>query len=256
FLCLLLLVAWTNSQQCSHTSPCSPLKGGQPFQEPQQIHSANGQLIHDLILDVHNFTLDWLTVKRRLYNAIFPGPTYTIKAGDKFHLNFVNNLQEPDFRTSEENIFGFPNTTNIHTHGLHISSKEPQDNPFVVVPPNSTYNYKFDIKSDHPSGTYWYHPHFHGSTHFQNIGGMGGMLIVEDAPASMSMELASVSCPGNCQHDVQIVLQTFQYTHDEDSGFAMLQRDVHDYEGFRLNNITLESSTQTLEEWLEDSNNN
>nr|XP_018667701.1 putative multicopper oxidase GMC1 isoform X1 [Ciona intestinalis] len=256
FWVLLFLVVAVNCKECSHTSPCTPLRGGGVFKEPTQFRSTNGQLDAELIVDIYNFTVDWLTVQRRLYNGEFPGPTFTVKQGDIFNLKLNNKLQQPDYRTNEENVYRFPNSTNIHTHGLHISSKVPQDNPFLKVPPNSTYDYVFDIKTDHPAGTYWYHPHLHGSIHFQNIGGLGGMLIVEDDPSLMSTELASVSCPDNCEHDVQILLQTFQYNSDEDSGYSILQREIHDYEGFRLNKINVTNSSQNLEEWLEDSSSN
>ena len=35
------------------------------------------------------------------------------------------------------------------------------------------------IPSEHTSGTFWYHPHKHGSVTFQFLGGMAGMLIIK-----------------------------------------------------------------------------
>ena len=32
-------------------------------------------------------------------------------------------MQDPDFTDAKMNEFRFPNTTNLHTHGLHISGK-------------------------------------------------------------------------------------------------------------------------------------
>jgi len=45
--------------------------------------------------------------------------------------------------------------------------QEPQDNVFVHVGPGQTYKYMYQISKEQPAGTYWYHPHLHGSTMFQ-----------------------------------------------------------------------------------------
>ena len=67
----------------------------------------------------------------------------------------------------------------------------------------------------------------------QVLGGMAGMIVVEDDPAQMSTDLDAVSCPNNCENDLQMVLQLFQYSTDEDGSFSVAQKDLHDYEGFR-----------------------
>lgn len=238
--------------QCSMTSPCSPLKGGDAYVKPQQIVSSDGNLDSTLTVDVNSFTLDWLTVQRRLYNGGYTGPTFRIRAGDTFNLKLVNNLENPDFEASM-NEFQFPNTTNLHTHGLHISSQEPQDNPFIRVRPDSEYTYNYQIHPNQPAGTYWYHPHRHGSVHFQILSGMSGMLIVEDEPSAPGV--SAYSCPDNCDREVQIVFQSFSYSDDDDAGYAVLQRDIHDDEKFRLNNVNLDGSEETLESWMENPDN-
>ena len=73
-----------------------------------------------------------------------------------------------------------PNTTNLHTHGLHISSNSPGDNVFHVVEPGTEFTYQYDLPDDHAGGTFWYHAHHHGSTALQVGGGMAGVMIVED----------------------------------------------------------------------------
>jgi len=40
--------------------------------------------------------------------------------------------------------------------------------------------YRLVITSDHPPGTYWYHPHHHHSTHPQVAGGAMGVLIIDE----------------------------------------------------------------------------
>ncbi|CAK8689527.1 unnamed protein product [Clavelina lepadiformis] len=252
---LLLFTSAIFAQSCSESSPCKTLQGGQTFKTPDQVVSSGGRLQTSLLVDVTEFQVDWLNSLRRLYNNSFPSPTLRIKPGDVVSLNLINNLQEPDFSGAAINELRHPNTTNVHTHGLHISSKAPQDDVFLEIGPTQSYSYKYNIDDEQARGTYWYHPHFHGSSYFQVLGGMAGMIVVEDNPAEMSTDLDAVSCPNNCENDLQMVLQLFQYSTDEDGSFSVAQEDLHDYEGFRLNNITVDNSSTTLEEWLEDPTN-
>lgn len=85
------------------------------------------------------------------------------------------------------------NDTNLHFHGLHVSPQPPQDWVLLTLmptgstpPPNSpdvlagTFVYDVNpLTASQPEGTYWYHPHKHGSTAAQVGGGMAGALIVE-----------------------------------------------------------------------------
>lgn len=110
-----------------------------------------------------------------------PGPTWRIKAGDTVKIKLVNDLGPHD--TSYEGVHNQlkePNTTNLHTHGLHITGDSPGDNVFTVVHPGHFVEYTYDIPSFHMPGTHWYHPHHHGSTSVQAGGGAAGMIIVED----------------------------------------------------------------------------
>jgi len=216
------------------------LSGGLPFQEPLDIISDNGVLDMTLDVDIGNVTVDWLTVPRRLYNNNFPGPTIRIRAGDRWNLKLVNNLQDPDYIANETDVYQKPNTTNLHTHGLHISSQEPQDNQMIEILPNGTYNYQYEVNEEQPAGTYWYHPHIHGSNHFQTQSGMHGMIIVEDDPEE---PIAAIE-------DVVVVTSIFQYFFEEENNEAdwiSNQEGIHDYEGFRLN--------ETLETWLREESN-
>lgn len=205
-----------------------PLEGsGLPFQEPRNIVSSDGRLDMQLDVDVGEVSVDWLTTKRRLYNNSFPAPTVRIRPGDRWHLHLANKLKHPDF--VDEHGFSNPNTTNVHTHGLHISSEEPQDSQKVVIGPESSYDYYYEVNEEQPAGTYWYHPHHHGSSHFQTISGMHGMIVVED---DADEEIAAID-------DVVVVTSLFNYMDDEDT-FIEAEEDINDI--FRLN--------ATLEDWL------
>ncbi|VXB33219.1 L-ascorbate oxidase [Burkholderia sp. 8Y] len=130
------------------------------------------------------------TVNMRSYNGCPSGPTISIKPGATLKLNFTNNLplnpddgtcpSQPDHVTPH--CF---NNTNIHTHGLHVSPSGNADNVLITVPPSggkstsaSTHQYVYTIPSNHPSGTFWYHSHLHGSTAIDVASGMAGVLIV------------------------------------------------------------------------------
>jgi FtsP/CotA-like multicopper oxidase with cupredoxin domain len=49
----------------------------------------------------------------------------------------------------------------------------------MIEPGTRPFEYRFRIPSDEPPGLYWYHPHVHGSTKAQVLGGASGALIVE-----------------------------------------------------------------------------
>lgn len=89
--------------------------------------------------------------------------------------------------------------TNLHTHGLHVNPDDDGDNvlreiwPFGTPDSYSAFcgtgpdyfhigtnNYRYNFLPGHPVGSYWYHPHKHGSTAFQVANGLAGALIVED----------------------------------------------------------------------------
>ncbi len=48
-----------------------------------------------------------------------------------------------------------PHITNLHLHGLHISSEAPGDNQLVAVLPGEEYVYTYVVPCDHAAGTHW-----------------------------------------------------------------------------------------------------
>jgi FtsP/CotA-like multicopper oxidase with cupredoxin domain len=75
----------------------------------------------------------------------------------------------------------FASSTNLHFHGMHISPGCHQDDVLstLVEPSGGWYEYRFQIPKDQPAGLYWYHPHPHGFSEAQVLGGASGALIVE-----------------------------------------------------------------------------
>ncbi|WNG28944.1 multicopper oxidase family protein [Cystobacter fuscus] len=126
----------------------------------------------------------WDNVKLRSYNGGLVGPTIEVRPGNTLSILLDNQLPlEPPLELEQllhptPNIpHGF-NTTNIHTHGLHVSPVGNSDNVLLAIGPQKRFEYEIKIPEDHPAGTYWYHAHKHGSVALQVSSGMAGALIV------------------------------------------------------------------------------
>ena len=72
-------------------------------------------------------------------------------------------------------------STNLHFHGLTIPPTCHQDDVLKtsLQPGDPPFEYRFRIPDDEPPGLYWYHPHIHGFSKQQLLGGASGALIVE-----------------------------------------------------------------------------
>ena len=119
----------------------------------------------------------------RAYNGKLAGPTIRVPQGGTLRIRLNNALAGPS-TDGPLNWFRLPNTTNLHLHGLHVSPRGAADDVFKHVSPGSTLQYVYDIPVDHSPGTYFYHPHVHGSSSNQQGGGMSGALIVEPLDTS------------------------------------------------------------------------
>jgi FtsP/CotA-like multicopper oxidase with cupredoxin domain len=72
-------------------------------------------------------------------------------------------------------------STNLHFHGLTIPPTCHADDVLKtsLAPGDAEFEYRFRIPADEPPGLYWYHPHIHGFSKPQLLGGASGALIVE-----------------------------------------------------------------------------
>lgn len=127
-----------------------------------------------LSVDVARFAGSPLHMTTRAYNGSFPGPVLRVRRGDDVRIRLVNNLAggRDDDRNHDE---PHPNHTNLHLHGLHIPATVydattgscGDDVTTCVVEPQQSITYQYHVDADHPSGTFWYHPHVHGVTALQ-----------------------------------------------------------------------------------------
>jgi FtsP/CotA-like multicopper oxidase with cupredoxin domain len=74
-----------------------------------------------------------------------------------------------------------PVSTNLHFHGLTIPPTCHEDDVMKtsVQPGDAPFEYRFRIPQDEQPGLYWYHPHIHGFSKEQVLGGASGAFIVE-----------------------------------------------------------------------------
>ena len=72
-------------------------------------------------------------------------------------------------------------STNVHFHGLTIPPVCHQDDVLntLIQPGDHPFEYRLRIPANEPPGLYWYHPHVHGMSKAQVLGGASGALIVE-----------------------------------------------------------------------------
>lgn len=124
-------------------------------------------------------------------NTPYIAPTIEVFPGETVRANLDNQLdidpithQKPtkDLScTSDHTDVNKPHCfdgTNMHTHGLWINPAGNSDNVLVSINPGVNFQYEYNIPPDHPTGTFWYHPHRHGSTAIQVASGMAGALVI------------------------------------------------------------------------------
>lgn len=163
-----------------------------PGLQMPEIRSVDGLLEAELVLDYASLQYPVMPdepfdaggdsvspqqVTLRCYNGFITGPTLIARPGDRVRIVIRNRLPEdPDIPPGAPGQF---NTTNLHVHGAYVSPKDNGDNVFVDIPPSTDYVMEFDVPLDHPPGTYWYHPHLHGSVALQVASGCAGAFVVE-----------------------------------------------------------------------------
>ena len=181
-------------------------------------------------------------------NTPFLAPTITMRPGQTVRISLANNLLEkkdgkvlpaakcviPDGGVNVPHCF---NETNLHAHGLWVSPSGNSDNVLISINPGVSFDYEYAVPSDHPAGTFWYHPHKHGSTALQVSSGMAGALVIKDT------RVPTAEKPG----DIDILLQ-------EADGKAFADKVVMfqqvQYACFDANGKIQKSNTPTGQPWV------
>ena len=138
----------------------------------------------------------------------YGGVRLALQKGDALKIRLINRL--PSMSAAKVKHVGDPgqanlylNPTNIHTHGLVVPArpatlKDPTFGDYVFVtaynsangvpvPQNThqhgaivmdTIDYRIDIPANHPSGSFWFHPHIHGIALNQVSQGLAGIITI------------------------------------------------------------------------------
>jgi FtsP/CotA-like multicopper oxidase with cupredoxin domain len=211
---LLLRPSWSGAQHghLQHALADSEVKAdpiaasGAPLVEPEVRRSVNGELRTTLRARYTYKDLGGFRLYLRSYEGAIPGPTLRMRPGDTLRMRLVNDMP-PDRDVVPVNT-GIPhryNTTNFHFHGAHASPSGIADNVMRTMLPGKSYDVEIALPRDHTSGTYWYHPHHHGSADVQVGSGMAGMIVVEGDFEAVP-EIASAK-------ERTLVLNTVQFDH-------------------------------------------
>jgi FtsP/CotA-like multicopper oxidase with cupredoxin domain len=166
---------------------------GSVVPEPADLRSHDGQLKVELRL---RSSVDSQGQARYCYvdQDGNQSPTLRVKPGDRVTLRLHNELpasaqmhgmaahpdaMEKDCANSTAAMSA--SSTNLHFHGIVIPPACHQDDVLhtVVEPSAAPFEYSFQIPADQSPGLYWYHPHVHGFSKAQILGGASGALIVE-----------------------------------------------------------------------------
>jgi FtsP/CotA-like multicopper oxidase with cupredoxin domain len=152
----------------------------QPLIEPEVRRSVNGELRTSLKVQYAYRDIGGIRLYVRSYEGGSPGPTLRMKPGETLRIRLTNDL--PPNRDLMPMDISHPhqfNNTNFHFHGSHTSPSGIADNVMRSMVPGQAYDIEITLPTDHTRGTYWYHPHHHGSADVQITGGMAGALIAE-----------------------------------------------------------------------------
>ena len=167
---------------------------GAVVQEAPVVASRNGAL--DLTLRFERvIDADGATRFCYLTKSGVESPTLKVSPGDRLSIHLENNLQpasatiampgmnmahtihDPD---SACNGAMTASATNIHLHGMTLPPQCHQDESIhTLVAPGEGFDYAMQISASSPPGLYWYHPHPHGFSTAQVLGGASGAMIVD-----------------------------------------------------------------------------
>ena len=125
----------------------------------------------------------------------FQAPTLRVQPGDTLVIHLKNEISPAPATASHSNHAKLAgarrdpctggemsaSSTNLHFHGLAVPPLCHQDETLktVIQPGDPAFEYRIQIPQTQPPGLYWYHPHVHGFSEEQLLGGESGALIVE-----------------------------------------------------------------------------
>lgn len=209
FLVLIgLSVAWSYALGADKPSPkissqeaCPRRAEGSTVEDAHDRVSKNGLL--ELTLKVRS-SIDENGNPRYCYideNGNY-SPTLRVQPGDALVIHLKNEISLPPTPGAHAHMAKTgaqrrnpcdggemsASSMNLHFHGLAIPPVCHQDETLktVVQPGDPAFEYRVRIPKSQPPGLYWYHPHVHGFSEEQLLGGASGALIVEGTSRAVS----------------------------------------------------------------------
>ena len=192
FLSLMLAVAGPVRAGAASSSRevCPRPAPGAVVPEPEDLRSENGALQVDLHVRNQRETDGSWRFCYVLGNGS-QAPTLRLHPGDLLVLRLRNELNiEPGAPVAHAHASAADpcasgamelRATNLHFHGLTIPALCHQDEVLKtsIGPGDPPFEYRFRIPAEEPPGLYWYHPHIHGFSTPQVLGGASGALVIE-----------------------------------------------------------------------------
>ncbi len=200
FIFLALLFNFCSTAALAQKPPaetCARPAAGSTIAEPENLRSQNG------ILKVELSYRNYLAADGHMRYCYVSkdgseAPTLRLNPGDLLVLSLTNDLalpREGATKVTNPAAMAMPMvvpeacaskqmtaaSTNLHFHGLSVPSACHEDDVLktVIQPGDPPFEYRFRIPVDEPPGLYWYHPHVHGFTSPQVLGGASGAMIIE-----------------------------------------------------------------------------
>jgi FtsP/CotA-like multicopper oxidase with cupredoxin domain len=192
-----------NGPQLQHDACVRPQPGSE-ISEPEELRSHDGVLeldlaVHDQRLPDGSTRYCYVTSNGKL------SPTLRLQPGDQLVIRLTNDLVDyaaatPDVDPSRARALASapictakkaadpcssgamtPVSTNLHFHGFTAPPVCHQDDVMKtsIQPDEQPFEYRLRIPDDEPPGLYWYHPHIHGYSKTQVLGGASGAMIIE-----------------------------------------------------------------------------
>lgn len=200
FACLCIALPSTRARAQQASNECPRPQPGSSVLEPEERRSNNGVLrvdptVHDAIESDGSIRYCYIDENGKESPTLRPNP------GDLLILNLKNDLTDLGHNPSAMNdhqsmndtqmprgdevndcTSGLmtPASTNLHFHGLSIPPVCHEDDVLKtsIQPGDPPFQYRCRIPENEPPGLYWYHPHIHGFTKVQGLGGASGAIIV------------------------------------------------------------------------------
>ena len=190
----ILLVAPVAGRAQSKPNVCPRPVAGSVVAEPADLRSKDGVLEVELVAQ-NSVESDGRTRYCFTDKNGDESPNLRVHPGDKVILHLKNAMKEPPSSNKSAmhlHAGGVEQTctssmkmdlvsTNLHFHGLTIPPVCHQDDVLKtsLQPGDPPFTYSFQIPADEEPGLYWYHPHIHGFSKQQLLGGASAALIVE-----------------------------------------------------------------------------